>query len=48
MTAEQRERQILSFAYGNLSIEQPGVTREQIEAAAHRGQRSRLGRCGGP
>ncbi|MEZ4222925.1 MAG: hypothetical protein R3B13_18425 [Polyangiaceae bacterium] len=35
MTAEERERQVLSFAFGNLSIEQPGVTRERIEAAAH-------------
>jgi hypothetical protein len=34
MTAEERERQVFSFAYGNLSIEQPGVTREQIAAAA--------------
>jgi hypothetical protein len=33
-TVEERERRILSFAYGNLRMEDSRVTREMIAAAA--------------
>ena len=33
-TAEQREAQRRSFAYGNIKIENPRVTREMINRAA--------------
>lgn len=36
MTYEQREAQRRSFAYGNVAIENPSVTRAHIDAAAER------------
>jgi hypothetical protein len=34
MTAEQKEQQRRSFAYGNTAIENPSITREMIAAQA--------------
>ena len=34
MTAAQRERQRESFAYGNVSIDEPGVVREPLPRRA--------------
>lgn len=34
MTSAERDAQVRSFAYGNLAIENPGVTRAMIDAAA--------------
>jgi hypothetical protein len=34
MTAEDRERQRRSFAYGNTSFENPLITREMVDAEA--------------
>lgn len=34
MTPEQREEQRRSFAYGNLKIEDPEITRDSIDRAA--------------
>lgn len=36
MTPDQREAQRRSFAYGNVAIESPGVTRAHVDAAAER------------
>lgn len=36
MTAEQREKQRRSFAYGNAKISNPMVTREMVDQAAER------------
>ena len=36
MTEEQRDEQAISFAYGNLAIENPNTTREGVEAAFRR------------
>jgi hypothetical protein len=33
-TEEERERQLVSLAYGNLKMEEPRVTREMVEQAA--------------
>ncbi len=34
MTAEDRERQRRSFAYGNTALENPLITREMVDAEA--------------
>jgi len=34
MTTEEYEEQRISFAYGNLALSNPDVTKEQIRAAA--------------
>ena len=36
MTADERRRQAISFAYGNLAIENSGITREMVEQAYDR------------
>jgi hypothetical protein len=36
MTAEDHERQVVSFAYGNAALENPRVTRKMAEEAARR------------
>jgi hypothetical protein len=36
MTPEEKEEQRRSFAYGNLAIDRPDVTREDIDRAAER------------
>ena len=36
MTPEEKERQRISFAYGNTHMENPNVTREMVEKAAER------------
>jgi hypothetical protein len=33
MSAEARERQLVSLAYGNVKLEEDGATREQVVAA---------------
>jgi hypothetical protein len=33
MTPEERRAQVISFAYGNLAIENPAITREMVERA---------------
>jgi hypothetical protein len=35
MTPEQKEQQRRSFAYGNVAIENPRITREMVDRAAH-------------
>jgi hypothetical protein len=41
MTEAQREEQRRSFAYGNVAIENPRITRAMIDAAAAELDRSR-------
>ncbi|PJE51181.1 MAG: hypothetical protein COV29_02820 [Candidatus Yanofskybacteria bacterium CG10_big_fil_rev_8_21_14_0_10_36_16] len=36
MSKEDKERQRISFAYGNLKIKNPNTTREDIEKAAQK------------
>jgi hypothetical protein len=33
MTAEERHKQAVSFAYGNVRLDEPGVSREMVERA---------------
>ena len=33
MTPEERREQIISFAYGNVHLHNPAVTRRQVESA---------------
>ncbi|HEY4506640.1 MAG TPA: hypothetical protein VJH71_00515 [Candidatus Paceibacterota bacterium] len=33
MTPEERREQAISFAYGNLSLSSPNITREMVEEA---------------
>jgi len=36
MTSDQKQKQRLSFAYGNANIENPQVTRDSIDSAAEK------------
>ena len=42
MTKEEKKQQRISFTYGNLKIDNPDITREQIEQVAKKMHRSWL------
>jgi hypothetical protein len=41
MTEEQREEQLISRVYGNIHLEQPGLTRELVRELVKRDHRER-------